>query len=139
MKISFGNMTLDLNIFNLKSHLNESCDQTLEVNAIHENSENESIDLNDERVAEYKFFFQDAPNKVEHTLLFESLSVESKSQPSSLIKKPPKLDLIPLPDHLKYVYLGDNETCPVIISSNLTLDQEISLLSTLSENKDAIG
>ena len=51
MKISFGNMTLDLNIFNLKSNSNESCNQTLEVNAIHENSENKSIDLNDEREA----------------------------------------------------------------------------------------
>ena len=96
----------------------------MEVNAIHENSEKESIDLNDKREAEYEKLFQDGPNEVEHTLPFESLSVESKSQLCTLIEKSPKLDLKPLPDHLKYVYLSDDETCPIIISSNLTLDQD---------------
>ncbi|CAL9001063.1 unnamed protein product [Prunus brigantina] len=33
------------------------------------------------------------------------------------IVKPPKLELKPLPQHLKYVYLGEIETLPVIIAS----------------------
>ncbi|CAN6547336.1 unnamed protein product [Malus baccata var. baccata] len=33
----------------------------------------------------------------------------------------PVLDLKPLPDHLRYVFLGDEETLPVIVSSSLTV------------------
>ena len=33
---------------------------------------------------------------------------------------PPKLELTPLPENLKYAYLGDDETLPVIISNALT-------------------
>ena len=83
--------------------------------------------------------FYEIPNEIEYTLPFESLPVESESQPNSSIEKIPKLDLKPLPDHLKYTYLGENETCPVIISNNLSLDQEASLLSILSKNKEAMG
>ncbi|KAK8659806.1 hypothetical protein V6N13_029999 [Hibiscus sabdariffa] len=35
------------------------------------------------------------------------------------IEQPPKLELKPLPNQLKYAYLGENETLPVIISSKL--------------------
>ncbi|WP_375667147.1 hypothetical protein, partial [Bartonella sp. AC326YNZD] len=37
---------------------------------------------------------------------------------------PPKLELKELPKHLKYVFLGERETYPVIISSTLTQTQE---------------
>lgn len=36
----------------------------------------------------------------------------------------PKLELKPLSVTLKYVFLGSSDTLPVIIASNLTLDQE---------------
>ncbi|XP_027119201.2 uncharacterized protein [Coffea arabica] len=36
----------------------------------------------------------------------------------------PVLELKPLPEHLKYAYLGDHETLPVIISSALSKTQE---------------
>ncbi|XP_023773214.1 uncharacterized protein LOC111921869 [Lactuca sativa] len=39
--------------------------------------------------------------------------------PPSLVQ-PPELELKVLPQHLKYAYLGDNETPPVIISTHLT-------------------
>nr|XP_027102729.1 uncharacterized protein LOC113723971 [Coffea arabica] len=51
----------------------------------------------------------------------------------------PVLDLKPLPEHLKYVYLGDNETLPVIISSALSKIQEEKLIRVLREHKEAIG
>ena len=58
------------------------------------------------------------------------------SLPSST--SPPKLELKPLPDNLKYAYLGDNETFPVIISSALTLDQEEKLVKLLTEHSKVI-
>ncbi|KAJ9183359.1 hypothetical protein P3X46_007223 [Hevea brasiliensis] len=51
----------------------------------------------------------------------------------------PVLELKPLPEHLKYVYLGDNETLPVIILSNLTKIQEDRLIRVLRLQKEAIG
>ena len=54
------------------------------------------------------------PNKLE---LPENYA---KLLPSSI--SPLKLELKPLPNNLKYAYLGDNETFPLIISSALTLD-----------------
>jgi len=42
-------------------------------------------------------------------------------------------------DSLKYVILGPNETCPVIITSDLNEDQESKLLKVLRKNKEAIG
>ena len=42
-----------------------------------------------------------------------------KPTPSSTIKSP-KLDLKPLLNYLRYTFLGEDETLPVIISSKLT-------------------
>ncbi|XP_074300177.1 uncharacterized protein LOC141631399 [Silene latifolia] len=50
-----------------------------------------------------------------------------------------KVDLKPLPEHLKYVFLGDGDTMPVIISSTLTKEQEGKLVKVLDEHKTAIG
>ncbi|XP_027185001.1 uncharacterized protein LOC113783139 [Coffea eugenioides] len=51
----------------------------------------------------------------------------------------PVLELKPLPKHLKYVYLGEGETLPVIISAGLSKVQEEKLLRVLREHKQAIG
>ncbi|CAN6560284.1 unnamed protein product [Malus baccata var. baccata] len=51
----------------------------------------------------------------------------------------PVLELKPLPDHLKYVFLGDEETLPVIASSSLTALEEEKLIRVLKEHKTAIG
>jgi hypothetical protein len=40
------------------------------------------------------------------------------------IEKAPNIELKPLPDHLKYAFLGSKEMLPVIISSNLNPEQE---------------
>ncbi|XP_022159045.1 uncharacterized protein LOC111025486 [Momordica charantia] len=55
------------------------------------------------------------------------------------IVQAPKLELKALPDHLKYVYLGEIETLPVIISKELTVEQEEKLIKTLKEYKVVIG
>ncbi|KAM1908129.1 hypothetical protein ACFX1X_028078 [Malus domestica] len=51
----------------------------------------------------------------------------------------PVLELKPLPNHLKYVFLGDEETLPVIVSSSLTALEEEKLIRVLKEHKTAIG
>ncbi|CAL2229499.1 unnamed protein product [Prunus armeniaca] len=51
----------------------------------------------------------------------------------------PTLELKSLPNHLKYVFLGDKETLPVIVSSSLTAVEEEKLVRVLQEYKTAIG
>jgi len=60
-----------------------------------------------------------------------------ESVPSSV--QPPKPDLKPLPSNLKYSFLGENKTFPVIISSKLNAHQEGKLLQTLKIHKNALG
>ena len=64
-------------------------------------------------------------------------SIQDRVLPSE--EKPPKLELKPLPSHLKYAFLGVEETFPVIISSSLESDQENKLLDILRTHKTAIG
>ena len=45
----------------------------------------------------------------------------------------------PLPSGLKYVYLGNGETLPVIIASSLSIDEEEKLVEVLKKNKKAFG
>ncbi|KAM1602332.1 hypothetical protein ACFX1Z_029061 [Malus domestica] len=51
----------------------------------------------------------------------------------------PTLELKPLPDHSKYVFLGDDETLPVIVSSSLTAHEKEKLVRVLREHKTAMG
>ncbi|XP_073033722.1 uncharacterized protein [Primulina eburnea] len=66
------------------------------------------------------------------------ISIPHKKLLPSVLQAP-KLELKDLPDHLKYIYLGDNETLPVIISKRLTEEQEDRLTTILREHKTAIG
>ena len=61
---------------------------------------------------------------------FEPLPpIEDRALP--LEERAPKLELKPLPSHLKYAFLGVQDTFPVIISFSLELDQENKLLEIL--------
>ena len=69
---------------------------------------------------------------------FEELPpIEERIFPSK--EKPPKLKLKSLPSHLKYSFLGSEETFPMIISSSLNLNQETKLLEILKAHQTAIG
>ncbi|XP_062080890.1 uncharacterized protein LOC133785687 [Humulus lupulus] len=59
--------------------------------------------------------------------------------PIPSIEKPPVLELKSLPEHLCYVYLGEKETLPVIISSLLSKGEVEKLLRVLRAHKGAIG
>ena len=62
----------------------------------------------------------------------------STSVPLPSIIELTKLELKPLLDTLKYVFLGDSKILSVIISSHLDEDQEGKLLDILSEHKEAL-
>ncbi|RDX69235.1 Retrovirus-related Pol polyprotein, partial [Mucuna pruriens] len=51
----------------------------------------------------------------------------------------PPTKLKPLPNHLKYAYLGDEQQFPIIIASNLHQEHEEKLLQVLKQHKKAIG
>ncbi|XP_062107371.1 uncharacterized protein LOC133818486 [Humulus lupulus] len=72
---------------------------------------------------------------------FESLNLSEGNfkPPKPSIQEPPKLELKPLPSHLKYAYLRDNETLLVIISAMLGAEKESLLLAILKKYTRAIG
>lgn len=63
----------------------------------------------------------------------------SNERPIPSISQAPIPDLKPLPNYLKYMFLGDGGTLPVIISSKLNAPQEENLVLVLKEHKMAIG
>ncbi|XP_070019610.1 uncharacterized protein [Nicotiana sylvestris] len=72
---------------------------------------------------------------------FESLEFEKRATPPAKlsVEEPPKLELKPLPAHLRYVFLGPDSTLPIIISSGLLDVQVEQLLQVLQESKTVIG
>ena len=54
-------------------------------------------------------------------------------------EQPPKMEQKPLPSHLRYAYLGEASTLPVIISASLTATKEDKLLRVLRDHKDALA
>ena len=64
---------------------------------------------------------------------------EIKPLSSSSGDDPPRPDLKELPSHLKYVFLGENQSKPVIISSKFQKEEDDQLVKLLKENFAAIG
>ena len=76
-----------------------------------------------------------SPNRRKY---FESLgATPSRLTPS--IEKPPIMEEKQLPNHLRYAYLGEESTLPVIISSSVSNMEEEKLLKILKVHKEAIG
>lgn len=157
MQLSFGNMTMELNIFNVTKQPQEE-DEFVEANMIEELVEDSFISnhnddpleaclthsdlsFNDDSAIAKISALLDAPLitdttkwKAKSELLPHS---EKKIGPSA--EAPPKLELKALPDTLEYAFLGESDTLPVIISSSLDLEQKGKLLGILKEHKEAIG
>ncbi|XP_063948095.1 uncharacterized protein LOC135152190 [Daucus carota subsp. sativus] len=74
---------------------------------------------------------------IESLGLSELKDSHEKLEPS--IVETPKLELKQLPEHLRYAFLGEASTLPVIIASNLSGIEEEKLLRILREFKSAIG
>ncbi|KAK4397589.1 Retrovirus-related Pol polyprotein from transposon [Sesamum angolense] len=90
------------------------------------------------------------PNNSESVFELESLSSlrlnlafielpQSRTKLLPSILQAPALKLKELPNHLKYAYLGENNTLPVIVSSKLNPLEEEKLIRVLREFKEAIG
>ena len=106
--------------------------EPLETSLTHDDSSS----CEDETVQEYvkwmEFF---GPNRRKY---FESLGA-SPSRLTPSIEKPPIVEDKQLPSHLRYAYLMEESTLPVIISSSLSNMEEEKLLKILKEHKEAIG
>ncbi|XP_006591732.1 uncharacterized protein [Glycine max] len=63
---------------------------------------------------------------------FEELKSRSPSEKTMV-------DLKILPNHLKYVFLEENETKPVVTSSELIAEEENKLVEVLKRHREAIG
>jgi len=119
-------------------------DQPFEVNLIE--------DLTSEHSQEIKLEAEcDAELESEDFKLDEVVNstIEWASSPSSLDPKPtsltplsiessPSLELKTLPKHLKYAYLGKQETLSVIVASNLIDGQEKDLMTILRKYREAL-
>ena len=55
------------------------------------------------------------------------------------VSEAPQVELKPLPSNLRYAFLGDNDTYPVIVSSLLNDDELEKLLVVLKKFKSSIG
>ena len=62
-----------------------------------------------------------------------------EAKASTLEEETLKLKLKRLHEELKYAYLGDQQTYQVVVSSQLTSDQEDKLLVVLKRHKTTIG
>ena len=63
-----------------------------------------------------------------------------ESLPTKLsIEEAPKLELKPLPPHLRYVFLGKDDILPIITALYLNVHQAESLVKLLKRFKRAIG
>lgn len=69
---------------------------------------------------------------------FETLVSTNTTLVPSIVRAP-DLELKQLPEQLKYAYLGENQTLPVIVAANLSLVEQEKLLRVLREHKTALG
>ena len=69
------------------------------------------------------------------------LDVKNRESPPTKpsIEEAPKLELKSLPPHLRYEFLGNGDTLPVIIASDMDEQQVQSLVKVLKRFKRAIG
>ncbi|XP_038714979.1 uncharacterized protein LOC120008660 [Tripterygium wilfordii] len=157
MVLSFGNMTAEMNIFNVSKQMGEFED-IREVDWIHsyveENLEKtlardsvEGVLALSEKGSQF-LVEEEEINEVLESLAIHSIGrfnppIEelepSKTKLESSLEHPPTPERKPLPSELKYVFLGENESYPVVISSLLTSSQEMKLVQVLQRYRRAIG
>ena len=95
------------------------------------------LELQDDIIEEVAALEAMSPILLHMVSYLELPTLKEKLSPS--VVKAPELELKPLPGHLKYAFLGEKETLPVIISNNLTLSQEERLIRVLRDHKTAIA
>ena len=145
MQLTFGNMTLELNIFHLgKRHMHSEGGDFEEVcilDAILEEQANQQ-QVQDILTSELSECLEEQHEPQEVSFMegywrrrTEILPLLTGNEP----KESQKIEFKPLPAELKYAFLEVNEQYPVVISSLLTTIQEHDLLDLLKNNKQALG
>ena len=145
MQLTFGNMTLELNIFHLSKKHMQPMEEGLEEVCIIDTILEEQADhqqMQDVLIEELSGCFEELQEVQNLNTVHGQWRKKEEILPLLIeegTNEPQKLDLKPLPTELKYAYLEEHEQCPVFISSLLNTSQENSLLDILRENKQAIG
>ena len=143
MQLTFGNMTLELNIFHLsKKHMQREEDvpeETCIIDTILEEEADQQgmLDIRDEELPECAEEQEEVDMKSVQghwRRRNEILPLVTKEE----ISEPQKKDLKPLRTELKFAYLEDHEQFPVVISALLNTAHENSLLQVLKQNKKAL-
>ena len=161
LKLSFGNMTLEMNIFTVgkqmgevaeveevdfiesivqehvdREFLEDPIERALVWSEPNDKLESESMSYRDlSRVGEGS----ESCMHVGHwTPTFEPL-IPSAIKPIPSEQNPPIPERKPLPSTLKYAFLGEGESYPVVISSSLSEGQEESVLKVLKSHRKALG
>jgi hypothetical protein len=75
---------------------------------------------------------------IPHGNVFVDLILSHKKLFPSILQAS-KLELKPLSDNLEYVFIGDNNTLPIIIAKGLTSAHEEKLVKLSCDHKTAIG
>ncbi|XP_060182452.1 uncharacterized protein LOC132612136 [Lycium barbarum] len=70
---------------------------------------------------------------------FEPLDRNVRITPKLSIEEPPNLELKPLSAHLKYAFLGEGDTLPMILAAELTAEEVSICLEVLKSYKRALG
>uniref|UniRef100_A0A2N9GYX5 RNA-directed DNA polymerase n=1 Tax=Fagus sylvatica TaxID=28930 RepID=A0A2N9GYX5_FAGSY len=157
MKLSFGHMTLEVNIFNIGKQIfeDEDCEVVNWIDAVVQ--EQFTKTYHSDPLDSCLLNFSDGDSSIGSNIAnvcslldlqvmelncwkprFEELpKSENKALPSSVAI--PKLELKQLPNGLKYAFLESGDTFPVVISSILNMDQEGKLVELLRKHKTAIG
>ncbi|XP_073290989.1 uncharacterized protein [Primulina huaijiensis] len=129
MKLSFGNMTLELNVFNLCKQPHDKGDESEDENLI-ETLVEENIQEGSTRdqldICSIETVKENIEIDLDDFIRYHSLPGSEKEFDAKYENKdePPILELKPLPEELKYAFLGEDETYPVVISSKLASDEE---------------
>ncbi|XP_012480844.1 uncharacterized protein LOC105795727 [Gossypium raimondii] len=79
--------------------------------------------------------------ELRHGWQIESLDLANRTTPifKPSIDEAPTLELKPLPTNLKYVFLSNKNTLPVIVSTTLDVTQEEKLVHIFKQHKRAIA
>jgi len=119
MKLTFGDMTKKINVFNLRSQPYDLDDQSFEVNLIENLTSEHSEEIELEAECDNILGFDDLSHDdiVNCTVKWVSSPISFYLETTNLtppsIESSPSLELKILPKHLKYAYLGEQKILPV--------------------------
>ena len=89
--------------------------------------QNAKGELSEEAEEYVKWMDSFQPNRRKY---YEPLGENTQTSVPS-VERPPQLEQKPLPSHLRYAYLGESSTLPVIISASLITVEEEKLLRVI--------